>query len=296
MYPDELGGGFKKYMELKIEKKVFEFMCTYVRRIKPNVKWKKLMTNNTGSPFFCMVTPSNIVYVLAIIKNGKELWYQAKKRQVGDPSTSPEKKARPQFSGGEGRKRESSISVWNKEGLEFYYTVEKNWREVYNSKEQFLALINRWENWEPKDKSKKDAIRRYWMRDKDEEKKMSSKKNSPKKKPRWEVEDEGYDSDLDLKAEYDWEDTNVGKIKERLGIEEGTDDYGEEGSRKNNYDGDSKIEEDGNNYNNNYGGEKEDDNKKGGGKVVGGIIDESKEENDDDKGPQKRCSNRKKVE
>ncbi len=62
-----------KYMELKIEKTVFEFMCTYVRRIKPDVKWKKLMTNNPGSPFFCMVTPSIIAYVLAIIKNGKEL-------------------------------------------------------------------------------------------------------------------------------------------------------------------------------------------------------------------------------
>ncbi len=94
LYLDELGGGFKKYMELKIEKTVFEFMCTYVRRIKPNVKWKKLMTNNPGSPFFCMVTPSDIAYVLAIIKNGKELWDQAKKRQAGDPGTSPKKKGK----------------------------------------------------------------------------------------------------------------------------------------------------------------------------------------------------------
>ena len=50
------------------------------------------------------------------------------------------------------------------------------------------------------------------------------------------MEDEGYDSDLDLKAEYDWEDTTVGKIKERLGIEEWMDDYDEEGSGKNNDD------------------------------------------------------------
>jgi hypothetical protein len=183
--------------------------------------------------------------------------------------------------------------VWNKEEPEFYYTVEKNWIEVYNSKEQFL-VINGWENWEPKDKSTKDAIRTYWTRDKDEEKKMSSKKNSPQIKPWWEVEDEGYDSDLDLKAEYDWEDTTVGKIKERLGIEEGTDDYDEEGSGKNNDDRDGKIEEDRNDYNNDYGGEKGDDNKKGGGKVAGGIIDESQEENDDNKRPQKRRSNRKK--
>ena len=100
------------------------------------------------------------------------------------------------------------------------------------------------------------------------------------------MEDEGYDLDLDLKAEYDWEDTTVGKNKDRLGIEEGTDDYDEEGNGTNNDNGDGKIEEDGNNYNNNYGGEKGDDNKKGGGKVVGGIINKSIEENDDNKGPQ----------
>jgi hypothetical protein len=54
-----------------------------------------------------------------------------------------------------------------------------------------LALINCWENWEPKDKSKKDAIRTYWTRDKDEEKKMSSKKNSPQKRlgGKWKMKD-----------------------------------------------------------------------------------------------------------
>jgi hypothetical protein len=67
--------------------------------------------------------------------------------------------------------------VWNKEGLEFYYTVEKNWREVYNSKEQFSVLINEWENWEPKDKSKKDALRTFWTKDRDKDKEMSSEKN-----------------------------------------------------------------------------------------------------------------------
>jgi hypothetical protein len=66
-------------------------------------------------------------------------------------------KLRPLFIAGEGRKRKSGISVWNKEGLEFYYTVEKNWRERYNDKAKFSVLINGWETWEPKDKSKKDC-------------------------------------------------------------------------------------------------------------------------------------------
>ncbi len=114
------------------------------------------------------------------------LWDQAK-----NLGTSPEKKVRPLLSVGEGRKRESGVSVWNKEGLEFYYTVEKNWREVYNSKVQFSVLINGWENEEPKDKSKKDAIRTYWTKDEEEYNKMSSEKNRPQEKHWWEETDEG---------------------------------------------------------------------------------------------------------
>jgi hypothetical protein len=59
--------------------------------------------------------------------------------------------------------------------------VEKNWREEYNSKEQFSVLINGWENWEPKDKSKNDALRMFWTKNRDKEKEMSSKKNLVKK-------------------------------------------------------------------------------------------------------------------
>jgi hypothetical protein len=32
--------------------------------------------------------------------------------------------------------------MWSKEGLEFYYTVEKNWKELYNDKAKFSVLIN----------------------------------------------------------------------------------------------------------------------------------------------------------
>ncbi len=38
VYPDELGGGFKKYVDLHMEHKIYEFMCNYVRRIKPDAK------------------------------------------------------------------------------------------------------------------------------------------------------------------------------------------------------------------------------------------------------------------
>ena len=95
------------------------------------------MTMNQGCPFICFFTPSDIAYVLAVIKNGQERWDQAK-----NPSASPEKKLQPLFSSGEGRKRESGKSMWNRGGLEFYYTVEKNWKELYNDKAKFSVLIS----------------------------------------------------------------------------------------------------------------------------------------------------------
>jgi hypothetical protein len=221
VWPDELGKGFQDYVKLKLEHVVYDFMCTYVRRIKPDTKWKKILKMNAGNPFICHFTPSDIAYVLAVIKNGQEMWDQAK-----NPSTSPEKKLKPLYSSGEGRKRESGISMWNKEGLAFYYTVEKNWKEVYNDKEQFSVLMNGWEIWEPKDKSKKDAVRTYWSL---EEEEISSEKNVPQDKDWWEKE-EGYDTDSKVNTEFLWEEKTKQIIKDRMGVgDEDSDDDSDDG-------------------------------------------------------------------
>jgi hypothetical protein len=79
-----------------------------------------------------------------LIKNRKDMWDQTKRRQE-NPEARQEKRAKLLFSTGEGKRRESGKTVWNNDGLEFFYTVERNWMEVYNSKEQFSALENGWE-------------------------------------------------------------------------------------------------------------------------------------------------------
>ena len=149
--------------------------------------------------------------------DGQEMWNQAK-----NPHTSPEKNLRPIYSVGERRKRESGISMWNKEGLEFYYTVEKNWREVYNDKAKFSVLINGWWTWEPKDKSNKNTLRTYWACD---DKNRSSDIYEPQEKDWWEQEDEGYDMDRKLNTEFLWEEKTKKMIRERLGVvDEDADD------------------------------------------------------------------------
>jgi hypothetical protein len=83
---------------------VYEFMAMYVQRIYPDAEWKCKMEQNPNKVFFQMVTPSNIAYVISLVKDGKSLWDQ-KKRQKNNSEMEGEKKERPLFTCGEGKKR-----------------------------------------------------------------------------------------------------------------------------------------------------------------------------------------------
>jgi len=86
--------------------------------------------------------------------------------------------------------------------------------------------MNGWEIWEPKDKSKKDAVRTYWSL---EEEEISSEKNVPQEKDWWEQE-KGYDTDSKVNTEFLWNEITKRIIKERMGVgDEDTDDDGDDG-------------------------------------------------------------------
>jgi len=55
VWPNELGKGFQDYVKLKPEHVVDYFMCTCVRRMKPDTRWKKLLTMNPGCPVICFL-------------------------------------------------------------------------------------------------------------------------------------------------------------------------------------------------------------------------------------------------
>jgi hypothetical protein len=139
--PDPLSEGFTRYAESDMEHFVFEFFLNYVRRIKSDSDWRKLLKKNPEKPFLLFVTPSDIAFVLSLIKNGMDMWDQF--RRLQDNPTLKEIKALPLFTKGEGRKRESGRTVWNNEGLNFYYTAEKNWKKVYNNKEELSDMCNK---------------------------------------------------------------------------------------------------------------------------------------------------------
>ncbi len=73
MYSDELVEGIKEYMNSNTLHVVYEFMTIYVQRIYPDAVWKCKMEQSPNIVFFLMVTPSNIAYVISLVKNGKSL-------------------------------------------------------------------------------------------------------------------------------------------------------------------------------------------------------------------------------
>jgi hypothetical protein len=195
------------------------------------------MTNKPNRPFFCYVT---------LIKNRKDMWDQTKKRKE-NPEARHEKRAKPLFSTGEGERRESGKTVWNNDGLEFFYTAERNWTEVYNSKEQFSALVNRWEIWDPNNKTRKDLIRTKWRREEHD----NNKKSGEEKRPWGENEEQGYASDLELNAEYDLDEITCDKVVQELGEyeeEEAGWEQEEDGSVQNDVDDNDEDDENNQKY------------------------------------------------
>ena len=58
--PDPLSEGFARYANSNMEHYVFEFMLNYVRRMKSDMDWRKLLKKNPEKPFLLFVTPSCI--------------------------------------------------------------------------------------------------------------------------------------------------------------------------------------------------------------------------------------------
>ena len=193
---------FARYAECGMEHFVFEFLLNYVRRIKSDKDWRKLLKKNPEKPFLLFVTPSDIAHILALIKNGMGVWDQARRMDGKDRnSQGGEKKVLPLFTKGEGQKRESGKTVWNNEGLNFYYTAELNWKKVYNDRDEFSDLCNKWERWEPEDKYKKNPVRTYWRRH-EEQKDDIEQEEVPVEW--WEEQHVGYLEEGDDEPVFEW--------------------------------------------------------------------------------------------
>ncbi len=94
---------------------LFEFFALYVRKIYGDRYLKSVIKNQAGVSLLDIITPSDISYMICLIKNSKDVW-----RQANDDTDLSSKKVRPLFTSGEGKKRTFGDTTWNKTGLAYF--------------------------------------------------------------------------------------------------------------------------------------------------------------------------------
>ncbi len=68
--------GMKNYMNSMARVYFYKFIARYVSKFHPDsiIMWD--LSENVGVSFIDMITPSDIAYVICLVKNGKDMWDQ----------------------------------------------------------------------------------------------------------------------------------------------------------------------------------------------------------------------------
>ena len=89
---------------------MLDFIARYVRKVHTDKYIRSTMRKMPGDSFLKFIGPSNIAYLLSVFKNGQAMWDQEIQIRDGEPA---QKKLKPLFSTGDGKKREVGKSLWN---------------------------------------------------------------------------------------------------------------------------------------------------------------------------------------
>jgi hypothetical protein len=129
--PDNLRNGLDYYASSSDKAELYEFLARYMRKVYPDTDIKKDLENNEGFSFIDRITPSDIAFVISILKNGCNVWDQTMKmKQLGlAVHGEKETRLRPLFTGGKGKKKEQGMSLWSVEGLKYFRHAEKMERD-----------------------------------------------------------------------------------------------------------------------------------------------------------------------
>jgi hypothetical protein len=128
---------------------LFDFFARYVQKVHSDEFICKGLKLGQGTSFHDFIGPTNIAYVISVFKNSKDMWDKdIRMQELGkDAMGNPEKKLKPVFTSGGGQKGVQGKSLWNKEGMRYFRSVEEEWKEIYDSEEDMKILYNRWEEW-----------------------------------------------------------------------------------------------------------------------------------------------------
>ena len=148
--PDSLVKGVEDFMiDAQAREGLYDFIARYVRKVCPDSLITKGMRAMPGYTFLDLIRPSDVAYVISLLKNGRGMWdMEIEMREMArSGEIKTDAKARPLFTGGKGKKKELGKNLWTKEGIKYYNTGEKNWRKVYKDETFMRVLYGGWERW-----------------------------------------------------------------------------------------------------------------------------------------------------
>ncbi len=147
--PDKLKNGITEYPSPEDKEILYMFFGRYVGKAHSNSAIKSELRNNEGLLFVDIISPSNIAFVISVIKNGRDVWDQKIRMKELGAAVHGERevKVRPLFPEGTGKKKEQGKSLWSDEGMKYIKRAVKTWRKVYKNKETMRGIYGGFETW-----------------------------------------------------------------------------------------------------------------------------------------------------
>jgi len=141
---DKLIDGWKWFKDSKRLDDVMDFFARYVKKLHPDRYYKKTLQVDWGTLFLDMIGPSDIAYVICLIKNSMHIWTRVDMDGDQEGGTN---KARPLFTSCEGKNRKFGETIWNKDGMAYFKRGVNAWKPLFKDEALKLELSNAWEEW-----------------------------------------------------------------------------------------------------------------------------------------------------
>jgi len=120
---------------------IFDFFARYVRKVLSDRHIKNTLSSSPGMSFLDMIGPSDIAYVVTVLKNSKAAW-------LHDTADKTAAIPKPLFTRGESKKRVFGNTTMNKDGQDYFKEGVKNWKKVFDpTSTGFSNLKSEWEQW-----------------------------------------------------------------------------------------------------------------------------------------------------
>jgi hypothetical protein len=122
--PDLLGEMVKIEQGNNLLNRIFNLIARYVWKVHSDEHIRKVLIGyNSVRSFLDIIGPSDIAYIISIIKNNKGMWDQdIQMQELGEEAKeNPENKLKPLFTSGSGQKRTQGKSLWNLEGMKYFH-------------------------------------------------------------------------------------------------------------------------------------------------------------------------------